>query len=302
MNDEILSIDSIESLNKINTYILIGDIGLSNESISKLNKFKNLTIKKLSKVENNSYYKNQLIDICTTDWIFFLNSGEKLEKFSLPEKEDVYRCALINQNIITKDIRFWHKSKKVKFINPIYENIKSNSVPSNIWIKSNTINYNLEILKKWKEAEPLNNSILYYEAMEELKNSNYDNFINKIQCFIFNEKNNSLAFLMSKYYFAQVLLKKKNKQCLTEILECLFAKPVMAEFWCLLGDFFYIKGEWSKAKIYYQNAIIMGEKRNFQDESPIEVLKYKKYPNQMIENCINSKKTEKLYFKLNPDH
>jgi hypothetical protein len=46
----------------------------------------------------------------------------------------------------------------------------------------------------------------------------------------------------------------------------------------------------------------MGEKRNFQDESPIEVLKYKKYPNQMIENCINSKKTEKLYFKLNPDH
>lgn len=302
MNEESLSIDSIESLNKINTYILIGDIGLSDESISKLNKFKNLTIKKISKVENNSYYKNQLIDTCTTDWILFLNSGELLEKFTLPEQKDVYRCSLINQNIITKEIRFWHKSKKVKFVNPIYENIKSNSSSSNIWIKSNIINYNSEILKKWKEIEPLNNSILYYEAMEELKNGNYDNFVNKIQCFIFNEKTPSLALLMSKYYFAQVLLKKKNKQCLTEILECLFTKPVMAEFWCLLGDFFYIKGEWSKAKIYYQNAIIMGQKRNFQDDTPVEVLKYKKYPNQMIESCINSKNTEKLYFKLNPDH
>ncbi len=76
---------------------------------------------------------------------------------------------------------------------------------------------------------------------------------------------------------------------------CLAKKPTMAEFWCLLGDVYYDAKDYDKAKEFYENAVILGSRRLKDDGWPMEISKYKEYPQKMIEACKKIKTSSKLY-------
>ena len=63
-------------------------------------------------------------------------------------------------------------------------------------------------------------------------------------------------------------------------------KPIMAEYWCVLGDVYYhLAGDYDRAKRFYRNAIILGQKRKEDDMWPVELSKYNTYPEKMIKSC-----------------
>jgi hypothetical protein len=74
------------------------------------------------------------------------------------------------------------------------------------------------------------------------------------------------------------------KKAARDILACIAARPQMAEFWCLMGDIYYSKRQYVKAKSLYDNAIIAGKERK-DDTWPVDLSKYDEYPNKMIDYC-----------------
>ena len=99
-----------------------------------------------------------------------------------------------------------------------------------------------------------------------------------------------------KYYCSQVNLHLGNiKKSIEDALYCISFKPEMSEFWCLLGDNYYKQTQYKKSKEFYSNAIIVGKKRKNNDEYPIEIKKYKEYPEKMIENINKILKDINLY-------
>jgi hypothetical protein len=61
--------------------------------------------------------------------------------------------------------------------------------------------------------------------------------------------------------------------------------PTMAEFWCLLGDINFELKKYKKAFYFYENAIMLGKLRVNDDDLPIDIIKYKEYPEKMKINC-----------------
>jgi tetratricopeptide (TPR) repeat protein len=90
-------------------------------------------------------------------------------------------------------------------------------------------------------------------------------------------------------------IKYDYKSALESILPCIAKKPTMAEFWCLLADIYYATKDYEKAKSFYENAIILGGKRLRSDEWPLEVSKYKDYPQKMIDSCEKIKQSSHVY-------
>lgn len=87
---------------------------------------------------------------------------------------------------------------------------------------------------------------------------------------------------MIRYYRALVNHHAgKGHDATKDIIGCIVANPLMAEFWCLLGDI-YCRDRPDKAAEFYENGMILGEKRPKFDLWPMEISKYKKYPQEMM--------------------
>ena len=101
---------------------------------------------------------------------------------------------------------------------------------------------------------------------------------------------------MMKYYIPQIKLHTNSiKEAAECAATCLSYRPYMSEFWCLLGDIYYKQKRYKKAKSLYENAIIIGSQRKSTDNLPIEIKKYKEYPNKMIENVIKIEKNTNFF-------
>ena len=72
----------------------------------------------------------------------------------------------------------------------------------------------------------------------------------------------------------------------------------MPEFWCLAGDYWYMKNNFKNAKYFYKYALISGNYKNFNDELFYMPDKYLAYPTKMIANC-NKVLESQSNFKLN---
>ena len=59
----------------------------------------------------------------------------------------------------------------------------------------------------------------------------------------------------------------------------------MAEFWTHLADINFELKKYLKAYYFYENAIILGKLRSNEDELPIDIVKYKEYPEKMKIIC-----------------
>lgn len=286
-NNEKIIKKTLDSIKSISSKIIIGDLG-SNDKTIEICKEYQAEIVNLNKETNYSKIRNYLAK--KNEINFYIEPGEVLvEGHEIIKKLKKTTNIYVFQNdVVSKEIRIW---KEDLFKNPVYETIvnKDAEINNKIIISSKSkINNNkekLELVKKWYKDRPLDLEPCYYMAICYLSIGDYKNFLfhaNKY-CRIENKTNNSL--IMIKYYIAQVNLHiGKPKEAAELALTCLSYYPSFAEFWCLLGDIYYFQKKWEKAICFYENAKIIGCKRKNIDDMPIEIKKYKEYPEKIINN------------------
>lgn len=306
-NDEGYIENSIKSLLPLDGDILIADLGSKDNSI---NLCERLGAKSIKIGLNNDFSaaKNKLIQHAKTEWIMFVEPWEvmitpKEEVLSLFEKPGVYRSKIIQDEMITESINLWSCDNKIEFHNPVFETINSDSQKTNIYFSSKENNrneINSKILEIWRNRMPLSSSVSYYWSHKLLIEKKWDQFINEASSYLFKEKEDIMPITMTRYYLAmvQAVVKKNYNEAVKNIVFCLSVRPLMAEFWCLLGDIYYSNKKYEKALTFYENAIILGSSRMNGDEWPVEVAKYKKYPQKMIESCEKILRSMKSYREI----
>ena len=246
--------------------------------------------------------KNLAIEAIDNEWLFFLEPNERITRGmdTLQLENDSVRVNIIQEKVITKQIRVIRKGSNARFSNPAFESIKSTPTHSDIYISQiGRIRQNEreEIVSKWASDKPLSSQPHYYLACMSLANGRIDEFLNRSERYLFLEKTPQMSYYMTKYYMATVLAYEKRAydRASKLALECLMANPLMAEHWCLLGDIYYSLDKFEKAMHFYENAMILGSRRLRDDEYPFHVAKYKKHPMQMIESCKKMISTSKIY-------
>lgn len=300
-NDQKTVENTLQSIQALGCKIVVGDIGSTDNTINICRKFTSDIF--VLKEGSYSAIRNKLQE-STEGWIFWINPWETLtnhnEILSLIKKEPKnYRFQIMRGNLITKEIRLWHSSQQLKFENPVFETVFAQGTWANTVIYSlgETVrNDALELIEKWKEQSMTEAVPWYYEASVHLTNKDFDRFINAAEKFVFLESQ-TMAGIMMKYYLAIVYLhvKKLPKKASAKLMACLLKNPLMAEFWCLLGDIYYQSNQYERARHFYENAKILGQRRLTNDSWPVEINKYEDYPNKMIDSCRNILKQTKAF-------
>lgn len=284
--------------------IVIGDLGSSDRTIEIA---ENMGAKVFKTIETNrSKIRNRLILESTDDWQFYIEPWEILtDKESLKgaAQGDCQHVLVMQGDTFTKELRLWKKSSGFKFVNPVYEHLNAEHGPvSNVIIYSkNSSPIFLEDLMRWKETDPAAAAPLYYQACINLSSGNYEQFIILANHYLFLEQKTIRPVLMTKYYLSIIEChqKKRANIALQHALECLAVKPLMAEFWCALADVYYFRiKDYNKAQQFYENAIELGSHRRQDDLWPIDISKYKKYPEQMILSCKKIRKETKIILPI----
>jgi len=293
-NNQDTLLSCIESFFDICKNISYIDMGSTDKTVSILEKYNGKKFKKIG--EDFASNKNYLIKNVKKDWLFFIEPNEtiingKKEIVDISNKnEGIYSVLLLNNEVLSKSTRFFCDNK-IKFENPIFETIYSKSSSSNIILKelsSIEIPNEHKHILKWKSEEPLKTQPLYYESCFYIKNKKWEDFIKTAEKYLFMEKNTNLpSYIMIKYYLSLILFytQKDIKKSIQTLAFCIEKNPTMSEFWCLLGDINFEMKKYQKAYYFYDNAIILGSQRLNGDELPIDVKKYKEYPDKMKIIC-----------------
>lgn len=273
--------------------ILIGDLGSTDKTVEICKKFgaKVVSCQEMRRDEA----RNKLIDMTNEEMCFYLEPWETLTQgFNALKncKPSSYNATIIQDGIISKEVRAWFNNRKVRFVNPAFERLNTETKAQLPFVLYSAGRKDYQDLIKsidlWKKALPTKPQPLYYQSCVLLIQKQYEEFLKISEYYMHMEKSVSMATIMNRYYFAMVNLvyKKKVRPALQNISICLKYKPLMAEFWCLKGDIFYhLLKDFDKAKSFYQNAVTLGGYRKNNDMWPMEIVKYSKYPKRMIESC-----------------
>lgn len=250
---------------------------------------------KLPFLNDFSEFRNRIITFCKTDWLMYLEPWELLANFSpilsiLGETPQVVYLPIHNHGTIINEPRLWHKSLNLKFYNPIFEYLdvvgdkKTLKNCPIVILENKPLEETESLLDNWISRQPHSHQPYYYRALFRLRNKQYDAFISDAEKYLFSAKTDDSVCLM-KYYLALVrFYKKEYKKAVKDCLICLSSRLFLAEVWCLLGDIHCRVGRYDKAIGFYENAMILGSRRKV-DEFPLDIDKYKKYPEQMILAC-----------------
>jgi glycosyltransferase involved in cell wall biosynthesis len=291
-NNEQTIANALESVASIADTILIGDLGSTDKTLKICRKFKVKTYN-LPFKDDFSKARNDLALHSETEWNLYLHPWEILVSGHTDIRAGLtgnsYNVRIMQGELITKEIRIW---KKLKFINPVYETLidsKATFFENGLFYvnKSNTdMELIIKIINEWKSKNPTTAEPYYYHACALLSAGQYKEFINMAEHYLFREVSGN-SIILIKYYLALVYLYHFNDlfNACKNIIPCIVAYPLMAEFSCLLGDILYKSNKYSEALSWYENAMILGAFRSNNDELPIEINKYKKYPEKMIESC-----------------
>jgi glycosyltransferase involved in cell wall biosynthesis len=256
---------------------------------------------KVDKNESRSEARNRAVRESKLNWHLWFEPWETLKSghssiLSATSKGiGSHRMIVSHTDLVTKPIRMWHKETSMKFCGYCYESLfpENSAKPLNVLIASgllDTSEYQLDMIKKWLTISPTSAEPFYYEAMFFLSTNKYDNFICSAEKFLFRSDKMSMSVIMIRFYLAWVytLIKKDARQGFANLVVCLSLKPMMAEFWCLLGDIHYfVQKDFDKAYRFYDSALLLGSKRNTGDEWPVQLSRYLEYPKKMMESCKN---------------
>jgi glycosyltransferase involved in cell wall biosynthesis len=245
---------------------------------------------------NYSAIRNNLAAKAVTEWLFWIDPGEIVssghEYFEAEKPDKMYRVMVLKDDLLMKQSRLFQKGAG-KFTKPVFEalepDLSEQTLPIVITGDAQTDPLTMECLMRWKDQEPLSPEPDYYIAMLHLMNRRYEQFLSAAEQFLFEKKTIDASVLLTKYYIASLVRKRNVGKALQLTLECLAACPMMAEFWCMLGDLylFFIK-EYDRAYQFYENALILGSQRLAEDTMPMEISKYDEYPRKMMDVIQNA--------------
>lgn len=267
---------------------LIADIG-STDGTAEICRAAGATVVRLSLNDDMAAVRNKLSSLSKTDWNLWVEPWETLLAGEIPQGGDAYRVNILNNDVVTKSTRLWHKKTGKKFKNPVFETMGGEAEDCQVYLASNggyELDFRRNLLEKWKNKSPLSNEVTYYESCLYLAEKNWGAFLNTADHYLHREKKSTMSAIMTRYYGSMVsaYIEKDGQRAISYLLPCLASRPLMAEFWCLLGDIYYSGGVYEKACIFYENALILGKMR-LTDEWPVEVSRYKEYPEKMARAC-----------------
>ena len=210
-------------------------------------------------------------------------------------------ASVLNNKILSKEIRFWVPEHR--FSNHTFEIIDAQtSCESGVMLYSTggrDQNEDLKMLEEWKQRHPMSSQPYYYQACIELSQGKMEQFLRTAEHFLFMESVPSMSTIMTRYYTAYVYLShfKKVRPTLQNLNLCICEQPLMAEFWCLMGDVnYHLLQKFDDAISFYENAMILGSRRLKNDKWPMDLSKYKEYPQKMISSCTSIKNQFGIYY------
>jgi glycosyltransferase involved in cell wall biosynthesis len=285
----------LESLKNIpDTEILLADLGSQDQTINISKKYDCQVVR--AEEGDRDKIRNALIKKSKPGWMLYLYPDEALTSGkdtlikAISGGPDVYRIRILRGDILTKETRLWHSQLGLSFTNPVYENVQYSKLPSllgTVICGELKLDYSWTLAKLhvWKKSIPTAREPYYYLALFYLSLGRYDEFLNYANHYFFQSKKEDDYTILLRYYLAQVEIKvKKNHNAGSRhLLSCLASRPLMAEFWCLLGDMFLARNDIKRAKAFYENALVLGKWRDFSDDFFVEVSKYEDYPIMTLE-------------------
>jgi len=302
-NNESTLSKTLDSINNIKSKKIILDLGSTDKTIEICSGYDGLKLFNLDEEKSYAEIRNEFAEkdqanVYLNPWDTLIKGEDFLNDIIENQEKwnDPFFVYVLENKIISKEIRIW---KNQKFENPVYESINAaGELEPRIIIYSNSNQAedrrqeNLNKTNKWIKEKPLSLEPYYYAACCHLSLRNYEKFIYYSDKYFLKETKVGDSYIILKYYNAQVKLHlKKIKSAVECVLFCLSYKPCMSEFWCLLGDIYYNQKKINKAISFYENALIIGQKRKNSDFLPIELVSYKEYPEQMIK-ALNKIKNE----------
>jgi glycosyltransferase involved in cell wall biosynthesis len=297
---------AIESLQPLDAEIIAADVGCKDRSYAICRRL-GVQVIRLSFQDDWSSIRNQLVAAGKYDWQFYLDPNEALASGhqdilrAIAKEPAVYNVQCLQGTILSKEARLWHRSLGCQFVNPVYEYLEAKNARSSavtiLRHGEDESAENLRLIAKWKERHPLAKEPYYYQACAQLVNKEWDKFVQTANYYLFNEKKAEMPLTMTRYYLAMIQCYKTKDipEALRNVLTCLAKRPLMAEFWCLLGDIYYQQKKYEEAKDFYENAPILGSRRLKNDDWPMDVSKYRDYPLEMMSACQKIIRGSKYY-------
>lgn len=291
-NDEATIRRAIESVVPLDCHFFIANAG-SRDGTASICKEYTPNVLRMNQGDRGKL-RNEMMELSKTNWQFYLEPWEALMCGHDNIREIVdgdalfhYNCGVMQEDLLTRQIRLWRKDSKARFINPVHETIKGPAAYSDAVIYVLPHSEDEESLEEWLKANPLAAEPIYYKACRLLSQGRHKEFLANAGEYLFREKGNTMSSIMTRYYCAivQCYITKDMGEALKNIMTCIAEKPLMAEFWCLLGDIYFHSKEFDKARAFYENAPILGCRRLQDDPWPMHLPKYKEYPEEMISRC-----------------
>jgi tetratricopeptide (TPR) repeat protein len=289
----------------LNANIRIIDIGSTDDTPNICRNY-GLNVESHSLNENFAELRNNCLG---SDWNLFIDPHEELvsghdeiNEIVRNKKKQSFYFSVVQGTILTKEIRLWNNG--LQFRNPVYESIKDDGLISDFLILSQQgqidLNQRFGLVDKWRKAQPISPDPYYYQALTHLLAGNYDKFVPLAKYYIEQEKK-GMATIMLRYYLAmlQAYELEDFNEATRNLLLCLLEKPLMSEFWCLMGDIQYQIKDYQKAIDFYENAVILGTRRLKSDLWPMDISKYQDHPQKMITAAKKILNETKLYAPLN---
>lgn len=271
--------------------ILVADLGSSDNTVS-ICESRGAIVEKFDRPRNEA--RNALIAQGSEGWNFMIEPWEVITH----GHKAIEKCSgaiaygtILQNKSISKELRFW-EGKGWAFHNPVFERLNGateREVPT-VFYSLGSPDYDeaLNIIREWKGHKPTSIRPWYYHACVLLAQGKWKEFIPVSEHYMALDRSISMSTIMNRYYYAMASLVyfKEVRPALQNLTLCLSERPLMAEFWCLMGDVFYhLSKDFKRAQEFYENAIKLGSKRLKTDKWPMDITKYKSYPEKMIESC-----------------
>jgi hypothetical protein len=256
----------------------------------RLPKIRTVTIKET----NYAKALDQLVSLVETDWIFYVKENERILQVNediagLWQQDEVFGLQILRDGILIKEARIWNKNKHISFKNPVFEvpNTTITRVADILLYQGEEKANNEKLLDEWRRSQPLSVDAFYYKAFSCLAKKKFSDFKSLIISYLFATTKNDVPTVIARYYLAliQGIVTNETKEAVENTLLCLEANVLMAEFWCLLGDIFMKNNDYERAIAFYENALVLGNRRSKFDLWPMEISKYETHPKEMIEKC-----------------
>jgi glycosyltransferase involved in cell wall biosynthesis len=278
----------LDSVSGLADYVVVGDLGSVDETEDICRsvgaRFVSFSLEgDMSKARNSMISEGS--NMYLEPWEFVARGGELIRDMKGPNAFYV-----VQGGFVSKQTRFWDRGE---FVNPVFERLSgagdakvnpgvvvvSSEEPDNR--KSKT-----EACMAWAEAWPTRPDPHYYLACSLLAEGRTDEFMAEATKYMSIERGDTDSLLLMNYYMSKAEASKRMfERASKRAMRCVASRPTFAEFWCLLGDLFYAAGRFAKAKEMYENARIIGKMRKNDDMFPIEIAKYRDYPESMEKRC-----------------